>query len=203
MTISTAKLADAEARRRILTDFGTTLFVEAAAGTGKTTALVGRIVALICEGISTLDRVVAVTFTEKAAGEMKLRLRAEIERARNAQDVTPERSARLAKALSQLELARIGTIHGFCGDLLRERPVEAGIDPLFEVAAEDQAADLMDRAFDASSGIAPDSQLRLPQLARVRAASRQRPRRRSTAWCRRTSSAGRCPRPTSDTACCD
>jgi len=148
MTVSKARLADDEARRRILTDFGTTLFVEAAAGTGKTTALVGRIVALICEGISTLDRVVAVTFTEKAAGEMKLRLRAEIERARNAADVTAERSARLAKALSQLELARIGTIHAFCGDLLRERPVEAGIDPLFEVAAEDQAGDLMDRAFD-------------------------------------------------------
>jgi len=148
MTVSKPNLADAEARRRILTDFDTTLFVEAAAGTGKTTALVGRIVALICEGISTLDRIVAVTFTEKAAGEMKLRLRAEIERARNAADVTPERSARLAKALSQLELARIGTIHAFCGDLLRERPVEALIDPLFEVAAEDQAADLMDRAFD-------------------------------------------------------
>ena len=114
------------------------MFVEAAAGTGKTTALVGRIVALICEGVSTLDRIVAVTFTEKAAGEMKLRLRAEIERARNATEVTSEISARLAKALSHLELARIGTIHGFCGDLLRERPVEAGIDPLFEVAAEDQ-----------------------------------------------------------------
>src|SRR5262249_30809624 len=139
---------DSAARHRILTDFRTTLFVEAAAGTGKTTALVGRIVALIREGVSTLDRVVAVTFTEKAAGEMKLRLRAEIERARNAADVTPVRSARLAKALSQLELAAIGTIHAFCGDLLRERPVEAGIDPLFEVAAEDQAGDLMDRAFD-------------------------------------------------------
>jgi ATP-dependent helicase/nuclease subunit A len=148
MTVSKDNLADAEARRRILTDFGMTLFVEAAAGTGKTTALVGRIVALICEGVSTLDRIVAVTFTEKAAGEMKLRLRAEIERARNAKDLTPERSARLAKALAQLELARIGTIHAFCGDLLRERPVEAGIDPLFQVAAEDQAADLMDRAFD-------------------------------------------------------
>jgi ATP-dependent helicase/nuclease subunit A len=41
MTVLTAKLADVEARRRILTDFGTTLFVEAAAGTGKTTVLVG------------------------------------------------------------------------------------------------------------------------------------------------------------------
>ena len=92
MTVSTAKLADAQARRRVLTDFGTTLFVEAAAGTGKTSVLVGRIVALICAGISTLDRIVAVTFTEKAAGEMKLRLRAEIERARNAEDVTSERT---------------------------------------------------------------------------------------------------------------
>ncbi len=70
-------LPDAEARHRILTDFGTTLVVEAAAGTGKTTALVGRIVALIREGLGTLDRIVAVTFTEKAAGEMKLRLRTE------------------------------------------------------------------------------------------------------------------------------
>jgi ATP-dependent exoDNAse (exonuclease V) beta subunit len=148
MTNLRSELADADARRRILNDFGTTLFVEAAAGTGKTTALVGRIVGLICDGISTLDRIVAVTFTEKAAGEMKLRLRAEIERARNAEKITPERSARLANALSQLELARIGTIHAFCCDLLRERPVEAGIDPLFEVTAEDQAADLMDRAFD-------------------------------------------------------
>jgi ATP-dependent exoDNAse (exonuclease V) beta subunit len=69
------KPADAESRRRIQEDFGATLFVEAAAGTGKTTALVGRIVGLIRAGAGTLDRIVAVTFTEKAAGEMKLRLR--------------------------------------------------------------------------------------------------------------------------------
>jgi ATP-dependent helicase/nuclease subunit A len=70
MSLWKAQMADAEARRRIVTDFEATLFVEAAAGTGKTTELVGRIVALICEGLSTLDRIVAVTFTEKAAGEM-------------------------------------------------------------------------------------------------------------------------------------
>src|SRR5690242_9656690 len=65
VTASNNTLADADARRRILTDFEATLFVEAAAGTGKTTALVGRIVALISEGVSTLERIVAVTFTEK------------------------------------------------------------------------------------------------------------------------------------------
>src|SRR5215467_12021335 len=73
-------LADANARSRIQGEFGTTFFVEAAAGTGKTTALVGRIVGLIRSGRGTLARTVAVTFTEKAAGEMKLRLRLEIER---------------------------------------------------------------------------------------------------------------------------
>jgi ATP-dependent exoDNAse (exonuclease V) beta subunit len=137
---------DSAARHRILTDFRTTLFVEAAAGTGKTTVLIGRIVALVREGVSTLDRIVAVTFTEKAAGEMKLRLRTEIERAR--QDAAAADRKRLERALSELELARVGTIHAFCGDLLRERPVEAGIDPLFEVAAEDEAEGLADRAFE-------------------------------------------------------
>ena len=140
------ELLDAEARHRIVSDFDTTFFVEAAAGTGKTTALVGRIVALVRQGLGTLDRVVAVTFTEKAAGEMKLRLRTEIENAR--QDCTPEEGARLEQALRQLELARINTIHAFCGDLIRERPVEAGVDPLFEVAAEDEALGMADQAFE-------------------------------------------------------
>jgi ATP-dependent exoDNAse (exonuclease V) beta subunit len=90
VTAANPVMSDADARRRILNDLGTTLFVEAAAGTSKTTALVGRIVALICKGIGTLERIVAVTFTEKAASEMKLRLRAEIERSRNAEDISAE-----------------------------------------------------------------------------------------------------------------
>src|SRR6202035_4875068 len=140
------QLADSEARYRILTDFCANLFVEAAAGTGKTTALVGRIVGLIRKGGGTLARTVAVTFTEKAAGEMKLRLRLEIEKARA--DATPEERERLDRALEELELARIGTIHAFCGDLLSERPIEAGIDPVFEVASEEEAKALADAAFE-------------------------------------------------------
>ena len=154
------RLPDGAARRRIREDLAATLFVEAAAGTGKTTELVARIVAIIREGETTLDRIVAVTFTEKAAGEMKLRLREEIEKARGGPDVAdvadvadvPEVSGpakdRLDRALGHLELARIGTIHAYCAELLRERPVEAGIDPLFEVAAEDEADALLTRAFD-------------------------------------------------------
>ena len=75
-------LADETERERIRTDLHTTLVVEAAAGTGKTSALIGRIVAVLMAGRARLDQIVAVTFTEAAAGELKLRLRAEIERAR-------------------------------------------------------------------------------------------------------------------------
>jgi ATP-dependent exoDNAse (exonuclease V) beta subunit len=138
-------LTDAEARRRIQEEFGATFFVEAAAGTGKTTALVGRIVGLLRAGAGTLDRIVAVTFTEKTAGEMKLRLRSEIEKARPR--ATRDERNRLDRALQELELARIGTIHAFCGDLLHERPIEAGIDPLFEVASEEEAEAIADEAF--------------------------------------------------------
>ena len=59
-----------------------TLIVEAAAGTGKTTALVGRIVRIIAEGKAEVGDIVAVTFTEKAAGELKLRLRERLDSAR-------------------------------------------------------------------------------------------------------------------------
>ncbi len=147
--MSAARLPDADARRCIREALGATLFVEAAAGTGKTTELVARLVALLRSGLATLDRVVAMTFTEKAAGEMKLRVRAEIERARVDAATPAVERARFEYALRQLELARIGTIHGFCSDLLHERPVEAGVDPLFEVADEEAQAALLGRVFDA------------------------------------------------------
>src|SRR5687768_8912654 len=140
-------LADEEARRRIRHDLGTTLVVEAAAGTGKTTELVCRILSLLRHGAS-LSRIVAVTFTEKAAGEMKLRLRSEIEKARSAAAASEEEKERLDLALSELEEARISTIHGFCADLLRERAVEAKVDPQFEVAGEEEKERLYGECFE-------------------------------------------------------
>ncbi|MFN8543620.1 MAG: UvrD-helicase domain-containing protein [Candidatus Binatia bacterium] len=142
------RLADQDARDRIARDLASTLVVEAAAGTGKTSELVRRMVAAIAGGHARLEQMVAVTFTEPAAGELKLRLRSEIERVRTGSATGPAERANLARALPALEEARIGTIHAFCADLLRERPVEAGVDPAFEVAAEDAAAELLDRAFD-------------------------------------------------------
>lgn len=139
-------LADSHVRTRILTEYGVTFFVEAAAGTGKTTVLVGRIVGLIRSGEGILSRTVAVTFTEKAAGEMKLRLRLEIEKARAG--ATSLERGRLDRALEELELARIGTIHAFCGDLLSERPVEAGVDPVFKLLDEQASGAIENEAFE-------------------------------------------------------
>jgi ATP-dependent helicase/nuclease subunit A len=146
MSASNASLADGQARRRIAEDLDRTFVVEAAAGTGKTTALIGRMIGLLRTGRARLEEIVAVTFTEKAAGEMKLRLRTELERAHAAAEGETER-ARFEAALAELEAARIGTIHSFCADLLRERPVEAGVDPALEVLREDQDRELVARAF--------------------------------------------------------
>ena len=138
-------LADAGARLAIERDLDVNLIVEAAAGTGKTTALTRRIVALLRSGRAKLASIVCVTFTEKAAGEMKLRLRSALEDARR--DSEGAERQRFADALAELELSLLGTIHGFCAELLRQRPVEAAIDPRFVVLDDGQATRLYDEVF--------------------------------------------------------
>lgn len=137
-------LVDAEARRRIEHDLDTTFVVEAAAGTGKTTALVRRIAALVCERGVDVAHVVAASFTERAAGEIVLRLRAELERRRFGPSAGERQRAE--KAIAHLEEARIGTLHGVASALLKERPIEAGIEPDFTVLGEPDARALRARA---------------------------------------------------------
>jgi ATP-dependent helicase/nuclease subunit A len=140
-------LADQADREQIAAALDDTLIVEAAAGTGKTTELVRRIVRVIETGRAEVTGIVAVTFTEKAAGELKLRLREALEEAREESESGSAERDRLDRALGRLEEAQVSTIHGFCADLLRERPVEARIDPLFTVLTEAQAARMYDEAF--------------------------------------------------------
>jgi ATP-dependent exoDNAse (exonuclease V) beta subunit len=140
-------LADRADRDQIAAALDDTLIVEAAAGTGKTTELVRRIVRVIETGRAEVTGIVAVTFTEKAAGELKLRLREALEEARGVSASGSAERDRLDRALGRLEEAQVSTIHGFCADLLRERPVEARIDPLFRVLTEAQAGRIYDEAF--------------------------------------------------------
>ncbi len=140
-------LADQTDRDQIAMALDDTLVVEAAAGTGKTTELVRRIVRVVETGRAEVTGIVAVTFTEKAAGELKLRLREALEEARGGSASGSVERDRLDGALGRLEEAQVSTIHGFCADLLRERPVEARVDPLFTVLTEAQAARIYDEAF--------------------------------------------------------
>ena len=117
---------DAGARHRIRADLDSTLFVEAGAGSGKTTALVSRVMALVETGIP-IERIATITFTEKAAIELRSRLR-------RAFETNP--SARAQAALLRLDRAAIGTLHGFARRILTEHAVAAGLPTRVEVRDE-------------------------------------------------------------------
>ncbi len=133
-----ATLPDAEARRAIREDLGVSLLVEAAAGTGKTTSLIERMTSLIRTGAATVDHISAVTFTIRAAAELSEKFQTALEA--GARAATGEEKARLDAALARLDSAFVGTIHAFCARLLRERPVEAGVDPGFAEMDEPENA---------------------------------------------------------------
>ncbi|MBR9990559.1 MAG: UvrD-helicase domain-containing protein [Gemmatimonadetes bacterium] len=123
-----------EQRAAILADHD--LLLTANAGTGKTTTVVGKILWLLgiepgldpCPNPCSLSEIAAITFTEKAAHDLKAKLRAGI-----------ARSPRAAELLWQIDRAAVGTIHGYCGQILREHALRLGIDPTFRVLDERQS----------------------------------------------------------------
>src|SRR4051812_41826719 len=135
-----ATALDQDARDRIVRgglDEG--LFVEAGAGTGKTTQLVGRVVALVVDRGVPLREIAAITFTEAAASELRDRTREELER-RAATDDDPDVRQRCVDALADADVAAIGTLHSFAQRLLGEHPVEVGLPPRVEVLDEVRSA---------------------------------------------------------------
>jgi ATP-dependent helicase/nuclease subunit A len=129
------EVCDQDVRDRVTTDLGTTFLLEAGAGTGKTRVLVDRYVRCVLDdarGAGDVRLVAAITFTEKAAGELRQRVREEFEVRAAAAGTGSAAAAAVERALAALDDAPISTIHGFAGRLLREFPVEAGVDPAFE-----------------------------------------------------------------------
>lgn len=124
---------DQHARELIQNDLDTTYLVEAGAGTGKTTLLVSRILNLIRSGRAALPQIVAITFTEKAAEELKTRIKKQLQL-----QLDTEKSAnvlqRIRSAYLDIEKSNINTIHGFCASILKQYAIEAGLSPEFSVA---------------------------------------------------------------------
>jgi superfamily I DNA/RNA helicase len=125
------QIGDDAARQRITASIGDTLFVEAGAGTGKTRALVDRVISLVLGGVQ-IDRIAAITFTERAAAELRDRVRSGLET--HARTYGP--SEAIEDALASLDRAQISTIHSFCQSLLKSFAAQAGVDPDFKVLDE-------------------------------------------------------------------
>jgi ATP-dependent helicase/nuclease subunit A len=135
--------------------------LEAGAGAGKTGVMVDRYCRLVCDGGVSPDAVLAFTFTEKAAAELRRRVRAELERRAAAG------SERARELLGGVGGAWITTIHGFCNRLLAGHPVAAGVDPGFRVLDEAEAERAASEAFDAALEVflAEDEDYRADLLA--------------------------------------
>jgi len=144
------------AARRLITDTGLhrTLFVEAGAGSGKTTQLVERIANLVVREGVRLSDIAAITFTEAAAAELQSKVRVRFEReARETAD--PDRRARCEAAIADADLAAISTLHGFASRLLGEFSIDAHLPPRVTVldevssqlAHEDRWARFVDRLY--------------------------------------------------------
>ncbi|MDI6871937.1 MAG: UvrD-helicase domain-containing protein [Bacillota bacterium] len=139
-----------EARRLAATDVFRSYVITAGAGSGKTTVLVERYLNLIDprrEGgaVASPANVIAITFTTKAAREMLDRIRAKLwEEAEAAQ--APDLRGKWLRLIEEMAGSRVQTIHAFCAGLLREFPIEAGVDPEFTVLDEFEAAERLERA---------------------------------------------------------
>lgn len=132
---------------------GINLIVTAGAGSGKTRVLVERFMAQLQQNPQwSLASLVAITFTEKAAREMRERVRTTVLRRINEADSAEEREF-WRKHEAALDSARIGTIHSLCAQILRANPVEAALDPGFQVLDDVEASLLRDEAVESALAI--------------------------------------------------
>ena len=142
-------LPDADARAAAV-DPRRNVVLEASAGTGKTRVLVGRYVNLIRLGVDPAN-ILAITFTRKAAAEMRERI---VDELRRASTLSPEDAERWRVLRDRLNEIAICTIDAFCLLLLREFPLEADLDPDFEVADQTEMARLVEESLDGTLRIA-------------------------------------------------
>ena len=121
--------------------------VSASAGSGKTTVMIEKIIRLI-KGGTNVDEILAVTFTKKAAAQMKEKLSKALIETINSPDTTEEKKRALKKQLSDVPTADISTIHSFCGDLLRQYAYMTDLSADFRVADENECQEIQIQVLD-------------------------------------------------------
>ena len=132
-------------QRQVIEARGSNLIVSAAAGSGKTAVLVERICNLITQDGADITRMLVATFTRAAASEMKGRI---VQRLTREASENPAQAHRLNDQLMKIDRASIGTLHSFCGDLLRQYYHVAGIEPTFRTEDESVTQGLYDEALE-------------------------------------------------------
>ena len=131
-------------QKAVIKSEGSNMLVSASAGSGKTFVMIERVIRLITEGKADVGDILALTFTNLAAEEMKQKLVnaiiGEIAKGNNVE--------RMKNALAEIPTASISTFHSFCSDLLKKYFYVAKIDPLYAIADEADAKELKKRAID-------------------------------------------------------
>src|SRR3954468_9526896 len=143
--MSKPRVTDQASRDLIRGALDINILVEAGAGSGKTQMLADRMAAGVASGVYQVEHLAAVTFTRKAASELRGRFHLALEH--RLEHAAAEEAARVRAAVSNLERFFAGTIHSFCARLLRERPVESGVSPGFTELDEVQDEELRNRSW--------------------------------------------------------
>lgn len=142
----TKQIVDQRDRDKIKYHLHQNFLVEAGAGSGKTTSLVDRMVNLIYTETNQIEEIVAITFTRKAADELKTRFQNELEKVWKEEGNT-QTKRKLEVAIQNVERCFIGTVHAFCDRLLRERPIEANLDMMFRELEDEDDKQLAEEAW--------------------------------------------------------
>lgn len=131
-------------QRRAVTETEGNMLVSASAGSGKTYVMIERLIGIVLDGKAKVSEILAVTFTEAAAAEMKQKLVSALRK----RLIDGGDNSAVRAALDEVPAASISTIHKFCADLLRSYFYEIGLDPAFKIADETAACEIQNAAAD-------------------------------------------------------
>ena len=139
---------DSQSRLQIRNNLNSSYYVEAGAGTGKTTVLVDRIVSLILNNKTPINKIAAITFNKSAAKNIKDKIRNSLESILLQDDITHEAQKIIEASLHELDISSIQTLHSFADKLIRQFPIESGVAPGFKILSESENNNLFENKWN-------------------------------------------------------